>query len=48
VLLSGCQHSDIRGKVSPIIAQIRRADYEADQATLMKCYDALTPFLEHQ
>ena len=47
-LLSACEHSDVRGQVSQIVSQIRRADYEGDQATLKKCYDALTPFLENQ
>jgi hypothetical protein len=48
-LLAVC---DASGKSSPeqaagIVAQIQRADYEGDRATLKKCYNELTPFLEN-
>jgi tetratricopeptide (TPR) repeat protein len=47
-LLSACNRADVRAQVSQVVSQIRRADYEGDQETLKKCYEALTPFLETQ
>jgi hypothetical protein len=35
-----------REHVTQIVSQIQRADYEGDRATLKKCYDELTPFVE--
>jgi hypothetical protein len=37
---------DAREHLTQIVAQIQRADYEGDRATLQKCYEQLTPFLE--
>ncbi len=37
-----------REQAARIVAQIQRADYEGDRATLKKCYDALAPLLENR
>jgi len=47
---ASCNASDggVREQAARIAAQIRRADYEGDRATLKKCYDELTPFLKNE
>jgi hypothetical protein len=37
---------NVREQVTPIVIRIQRADYEGDRATLKKCYEELTPYLE--
>ena len=39
---------DARERLTQIVAQIQRADYEGDRVTLQKCYDQLSPFLENK
>jgi len=43
---SGASNENVRDDTTRIISQIQRADYQGDQATLKKLYDALTPFAE--
>ena len=43
---SGAPDQNARAEAEQIVSQIQRADYEGDRATLKKCYDALTPFLD--
>lgn len=37
---------DSQQRAIEIVTRIQRADYEGDRATLKKCYDELTPFVE--
>jgi len=50
MLSAFCDASDKsdREQAARIVAQIQRADYEGDRATLKQCYDALTPLLENR
>ena len=43
---SGASNENVRDDTTRIISQIQRADYQGDQATLKKLYNALTPFAE--
>jgi tetratricopeptide (TPR) repeat protein len=49
-LSTSCDASNTsdREQATRIVAQIQRADYEGDRATLKKCYDELTPFLKNE
>jgi hypothetical protein len=40
--------SDAREQAARIVAQIQRADYEGDRATMERGYDELKPFVENQ
>jgi hypothetical protein len=44
----GAPEHNSRSQVEEIVARIQRADYEGDRATLKKCYETLTPFLENR
>jgi|SRR5437588_5470723 len=43
----GTSRESARDNIAGIVTRIQRADYAGDRATLQKCYDELTPFLEN-
>src|SRR5437764_13932516 len=47
-VLCGASDKSDQEQAARIVAQIQRADYEGDRATLKKCYDELTPFLKNE
>jgi hypothetical protein len=48
LILFGTPRESARDKIAEIVTKIQRADYAGDRATLQKCYEELTPFLEDQ
>src|SRR2546423_15382420 len=44
----GASDKTSREQAARIVAQIQRADYEGDRATLKKCYDELTSFVDNE